>query len=139
VSGRVDIVRTMASIDDPGVRALLDGANHAVVSTINEDGSVHSTVVWQEAVDGRLIINSALGRRWPTNLLRDPRVTAVVYAQDDPYNYVMIRGTATGTTAGADAQISRLAKKYTGSGDFDNPGEERIMFLVDPLQVTHHS
>ena len=122
----------MASINDPDVRALLDPANHAVISTINEDGSVHSTVVWQEAVDGKLIVNSALGRRWPTNLLRDPRITAVVYAQDNPYTYVMIRGTAVGTTDGADAQISRLAEKYTGSNDFDHPGEERIMFVITP-------
>jgi PPOX class probable F420-dependent enzyme len=129
----------MASIDEPGVRALLDPANHAVISTINEDGSVHSTVVWQEAVDGKLIVNSALGRRWPTNLLRDPRITAVVYAQDNPYEYVMIRGRAAGTTEGADAQISGLAKKYTGSADFDHPGEERIMFVIDPEQVVHRA
>jgi PPOX class probable F420-dependent enzyme len=129
----------MASIDDPGVRALLDPANHAVISTINEDGSVHSTVVWQEAVDGTLIVNSAIGRQWPTNLLRDPRITAVVYAQDNPYTYVMIRGTAVGTTEGADAQISRLAEKYTGSSDFDHPGEERIMFVVTPSQVVRRT
>jgi PPOX class probable F420-dependent enzyme len=129
----------MASFDDPGVRAILDPANHAVISTLNVDGSIHSTVVWQEAVDGKLVINSALGRRWPTNLLRDPRITAVVYAQDDPYDYVMIRGTATGTTEGADAQIRRLAKKYTGSDDFDHPGEERIMFVVEPVRVAHHT
>jgi PPOX class probable F420-dependent enzyme len=129
----------MASIDDPDVRALLDPANHAVISTLNEDGSIHSTVVWQEAVDGKLIVNSALGRRWPTNLLRDPRITAVVYAQDNPYDYVMIRGTATGTTKGADDQISRLAKKYTGSADFDHPGEERITFAVEPVRVAHHT
>lgn len=37
----------MASLDDPGVRALLEKPkpNHAVVSTLNADGSVHSTVV----------------------------------------------------------------------------------------------
>jgi PPOX class probable F420-dependent enzyme len=129
----------MTSFDDPGVRALLEPANHAVISTINEDGSVHSTVVWQEPVDGKLVINSSLGRRWPTNLLRDPRITAVVYAQDNPYDYVMIRGTAIGTTDGADAQISRLAQKYTGSSDFNHPGEERIMFVVDPDRVAHVS
>jgi PPOX class probable F420-dependent enzyme len=129
----------MASIDDPGVRTLLDPANHAVISTLNEDGSVHSTVVWQEPVDGKLVVNSALGRRWPTNLLRDPRITAVVYAQDNPYEYVMIRGIAVGTTEGADAQIAGLAKKYTGSDSFDHPGEERIMFVVTPEQVTHRA
>ena len=35
----------MASLSDPGVQALLDTPNHAVVSTLNDDGSIHSTVV----------------------------------------------------------------------------------------------
>ena len=37
----------MASLSDPGVQALLMGPrpNHAVVSTRNDDGSIHSTVV----------------------------------------------------------------------------------------------
>ena len=37
----------MASLSDPGVQALVAGPrpNHAVVSTFNEDGSIHSTVV----------------------------------------------------------------------------------------------
>jgi hypothetical protein len=51
----------------------------------------------------------------------------------------MIRGTATGTTDGADAQISSLAKKYTGSAEFDHPDEERIMFVIEPEQVVHRA
>jgi PPOX class probable F420-dependent enzyme len=130
----------MASIDDPAVRALLDGPNHAVISTLNVDGSVHSTVVWQERRDGKLVINSALGRRWPTNLLRDPRITAVVYADGNPYDYVMVQGNATGTTAGADDGINRLAKKYTGADRFmGRSDEERISFEVQPTRVIHHA
>ncbi len=65
----------MASLDDPGVRALLDRPkpNHAVVSTLNEHGSVHSTVVWVDVQEGRLAVNSAVERAWPSNLERDPR------------------------------------------------------------------
>jgi PPOX class probable F420-dependent enzyme len=129
----------MASIDDPAVRALLDAPNHAVISTLNPDGSVHSTVVWQELVDGTVGINSALGRRWPTNLQRDPRITVVVYAQDNPYEYVEIRGTATATTAGADEQINRLARKYTGAASFDGPADDvRVSFAVRPTRLNHH-
>jgi PPOX class probable F420-dependent enzyme len=129
----------MASIDDPAVRALLDGPNHAVISTLNADGSVHSTVVWQELVDGTVGINSALGRRWPTNLERDPRITVVVYATDNPYEYVEIQGTATGTTAGADEQIDRLAHKFTGAASFDGPAENvRISFAVQPTRLNYH-
>ena len=43
----------MASLSDPAVTALLDKPNHAVLSTLNKDGSVHSTMVWLSA-DGEL-------------------------------------------------------------------------------------
>lgn len=129
----------MASLDDPGVQALLTGRNHAVVSTLNADGTVHSTVVWADVQDGRLALNSAVGRTWPSNLERDPRITVVVYDEDNPYDYVEVRGTAQGTTEGADAHIDRLAKKYldADSYPFRSPQEQRITYLVDAARVNH--
>jgi PPOX class probable F420-dependent enzyme len=130
----------MASLDDPGVqRLLVEQKNHAVISTFEEDGSVHSTVVWADHVDGRLGVNSAVGRRWPTNLARDPRITLLVYDESNPYDYVEVRGTATGTTEGADAHIDRLAKKYLGADSypFRQEGETRISFFVEPARVRH--
>ncbi len=118
---------------------LLDKANHAVVSTINEDGTVHSTVVWQEVADGQLSFNSSVGRHWPNNLERDPRVTVLVYAEGNPYEYVEIRGTAASTLDGADAQIDRLAKKYLDQDTYPyrQPGEQRVTFTVTPDRVRY--
>ena len=129
----------MASLSDPGVQALLDKKNHAVVSTLNDDGSIHSTVVWVSVEDGRLAVNSAVGRKWPTNLERQPTITVVVYDEDDPYDYVEVRGTATGTTEGADDHIDRLAKKYldADSYPFRQPSEQRITYLIEPSLVRH--
>lgn len=131
----------MASLDDPGVRALLEKPkpNHAVVSTLNEDGSVHSTVVWVDVQGGRLAINSAVGRVWPDNLERDPRITVMVYDEENPYDYVEVRGTASGTTEGADAHIDRLAKRYLGADSypFRQAGEQRITYVVDATRVRH--
>jgi PPOX class probable F420-dependent enzyme len=129
----------MASIDDPGVRALLDKPNHAVVSTLNEDGSIHSTVVWVDVLDGKVAVNSAVGRKWPSNLERDPTITVTVYDPADPYDYVEVRGTAAGTTEGADAHIDRLAKKFLGADSypFRRPDEQRITFVVDAQRVRH--
>ena len=131
----------MASLSDPGVQALLTGPrpNHAVVSTLNEDGSIHSTVVWVSLEDGRLAVNSAVGRKWPTNLERDPAVAVVVYDETNPYEYVEVRGTASGTTDGADDHIDRLAKRYLGADSypFRTPDEQRITYVVDPSLVRH--
>ena len=129
----------MASIDDEAVQRLLEHKNHAVCSTMNEDGSIHSTVVWADVQDGRLAVNSAVGRRWPSNLERDPRITVVVYDETNPYEYVEVRGTATGRTEGADAHIDALAKKYLGAAayPFRQPAEQRITYLVEPGLVRH--
>src|SRR5436305_8684776 len=98
-------VTAMTSLSDSGPRELLEKPNYAVVSTLNKDGSIHNTVVWISAEDGAVAVNSAEGRLWPTNLERDPRVTVLVQETGDPYHYLEIRGTASGTREGADDHI----------------------------------
>jgi PPOX class probable F420-dependent enzyme len=129
----------MATLNDSEVSKLLSEPNHAVVSTFNQDGSILSTVVWIGADDGTVAVNSAKGRRWPSNLERDPRITALVYEAGNPYNYVEIRGRATGTTDGADEHINSLSKKYIGQDEypFRQPGEERIKFVIEPDHIRH--
>ena len=129
----------MATLNDSEVRKLLSEPNYAVVSTLNSDGSVLSTIVWISAEDGTVAVNSARGRQWPTNLERDPRVTALVYEAGNPYNYVEIRGRATATTEGADEHINALTKKYINQDEypFRQPGEERIKFVIEPDSVRH--
>ena len=129
----------MARLDDPGVQALLTAPNHAVVSTLGEDGTIHSTVVWVNVEDGRLAVNSAVGRKWPTDLERNPTVNVLVYDQSNPYDYLEVRGRAVSRLEGADDHIDRLSKKYTGqdSYPFRQEGEQRITFLVDADRIRH--
>jgi PPOX class probable F420-dependent enzyme len=129
----------MTTLDDPGVRALLDKPNHAVVSTLGEDGTIHSTVVWVGIEQGRLAVNSAVGRAWPSNLERNPTITVLVYDEDNPYDYVEVRGTVEATTDGAFDHIDRLAQKYIGQDKYPflQPGEQRITFLVDAATIRH--
>ncbi len=129
----------MAGMDDEGVRRLLEARNHAVASTLNADGSVHSTVVWVDLEDGRPAVNSAVGRVWPSNLERDPRITLVVYDEGNPYEYVEIRGRAQGRLDGAADHIDRLARKYLGQDRYPwhSPDEQRITYVVEPATVRH--
>ncbi len=129
----------MSNLSDAEAKALLDAPNHAVLTTVNPDGSLHSTVIWQEPLGDTVSINSAVGRRWPTNLDKDPRATLLVMAQDNPYEYVEIRGTATGSTDGAEEQADRLAKKYMGLDvyPFRTPTERRISYGLRPERVRY--
>jgi PPOX class probable F420-dependent enzyme len=129
----------MASLADSNVRALLEPANYAVISTLNPDGSIHSAVVWISLEGDELAVNSAIGRAWPANLERDPRATVVVYAPDNPYEYVEIRGTVTATRDDADDHINRLAKRYIDQDEypFRQPGEVRMKYVIAPQRVRH--
>lgn len=129
----------MAGLNDEGVQRLLEAKNHAVVSTHNDDGSIHGTVVWVNLLDGQVAVNSALGRKWPSNLQRDPHITVTVYDETNPYEYIEIRGTATSSTDGADAHIDALAKKYLGVDSYPmhTADETRVIFRVEPTLVRH--
>jgi PPOX class probable F420-dependent enzyme len=126
----------MTAITDPEVQALLSAPNHAVLSCQNGDGSILSTVVWVGHRDGQLFVNSALGRRWPTNLEHDQHVTVLVLDSQNPYIFAEIRGTVTSDTGPGVDDINWLAHKYIGK-DYPwlQPGEQRVTFTVEPERV----
>ena len=129
----------MAAISDTNVSELLSKPNHAVLSTLNSDGSIHSAIVWLNVEGDKLALNSARGRAWPTNLERDPRATLLLLNEDDPYEYAEIRGTAELTDEGADDHIDTLAQKYIDQEKYPwrSPDEQRVKVLITPTRVRH--
>ena len=78
---------------DDRVKGLLDGRAFAVLATLNPDGTPQTSVIWA-ARDGDVLIFSTHDRRRKAqNLRRDPRASVTVFAADDPYRTVDIRGT----------------------------------------------
>ncbi len=129
----------MTSLSDDAVAQLLAPALPAVVSTLNADGSILSVVVWYSIEDGVLAVNGARGRRWSDNLERDPRLTLVVYPPDNPYEYVTVNASASGSTDDAFPHTDRLAKRYLGldAYPYHQPGDVRVKFTLTPTQVRH--
>jgi hypothetical protein len=88
-------------------------------------------------------VNSAVGRAWPTNLDRDPRITLVAFDPANPYEYVEIRGRVTDkdTSEEADRHIDRLAKKYLDADSYPyrQEGEQRVKYTIEPEKVRHQS
>ena len=128
----------MASFSDEGVRELLAPPLPAVISTLNPDGSILSVVVWYSVEDGVLAINGARGRRWSDNLERDPRISFVVYPPDNPYEYVAIQGTTSGSTEDGFPHTDRLAQRYLGQDTYPyhGPDDVRVKFTITPTTVT---
>jgi PPOX class probable F420-dependent enzyme len=126
----------MTALTDPDVQALLSAPNHAVLSSHNADGSILSTVVWVGYDKDTLFVNSAVGRRWPANLEHDPHATLVIMDPQNPYSFVEVRGTVTGSTEHATQDINWLSNKYIGR-DYPwlQPSEQRITFAFEPSRV----
>jgi PPOX class probable F420-dependent enzyme len=118
-------------------RAFLAESFVGVVTTISPDGSPQSTVVWVDVDDEGVSINTAYGRVKPRNLARDPRISLVVVDPSDPYRWVKVNGTAALVDEGADAQIDRLSKKYTGRDVYASrqPGERRVSVRITAKRV----
>ena len=96
------------------VRALFDGKNFAVLSTLEPDGKPHSTVVWVQRDGDDILFALPASRRKTANLKRDPRVAVAVFDPDSPYESVQVQGTASLEDDPDGILIDELSHKYTG-------------------------
>ena len=131
----------MAEKIEGRAKELLDAPNFGVVVTLREDGTPHANPTWISSDDGKVALNSAEGRAWVANVRRDPRITLTVLNHENPYEYVEIRGRMVEDThEGADEHINSLSKKYLGEDEypFRKPGEQRLIFRIEPERVTHY-
>lgn len=119
-------------------RDILEKKSFAHLATLMPDGTPQVSPVWVDYVDGKILVNSARGRRKDKNLQHDPRVALSVTDPDNPYRALMIRGRVVGiTTDGADAHIDKMAKKYMGQDKYPyrQPGEVRVVYTIEPEKV----
>jgi len=80
-----------ARLDDR-LRAFLQQPLFAALATIDPDGAPRQAVIWYRLEDdGRILVNSRAGRRWPANLQRDGRVSLAVMAPDG-YTWLGLTG-----------------------------------------------
>jgi PPOX class probable F420-dependent enzyme len=108
-----------------------------IVTTLRDDGSPHSTVVWVDMDNGKPSFNTALGRAKPNHLQHDPRASLLVVDPNNAYRWVAVSGHTQLTENGADAQIDKLAKKYIGKDEYPwrKPTETRVKVLIEPEKV----
>jgi PPOX class probable F420-dependent enzyme len=119
---------------DPEVRALAQGANHAVVTTVMPDGSLQSALTWVDVDDEHVLVNTELDRQRTRNVQRDPRVTVLIIRDGDWYHIAEVRGRVVDVIGGdrARAHIDELSHRYTG-GPYAQPiASERVILKVVP-------
>lgn len=128
----------MAQLDEKQRKFLDENPYVGIVTTLREDGSPHSTVVWVDVENGTVSFNTARGRVKEKNLERDPRTSLLVIDPANPYKWVSVSGPVRLTEEGADPQIDKLAKKYIGKDEYPwrDPAETRVKVLIEPQKVS---
>jgi PPOX class probable F420-dependent enzyme len=127
----------MAKLEEKPRKFLDESPYVGVATTLREDGSPHSTIVWVDVEGDRVSFNTARGRAKPKHLEHDPRASLLMVDPNNTYKWVAVSGHAEVTEEGADAQIDKLAKKYLGKDEYPwrNPEETRVKVLIDPEKV----
>lgn len=122
---------------DDTTRELLAGKAFAAFSTIMPSGQLSTQMMWVDADDSHILINTEVERQKFKNIRRDPRVAVMIFDPSNPFRYAEIRGRVVGTVTGAEARehIDKVSHKYTG-GPYANPiGSERVILQIEPERV----
>ncbi len=118
---------------------LLEKKALAHLATVMADGSPQNTPVWFDFADGKIRVNSALGRVKVRNMKLGAKVALSILDPDNPDRYVQLRGTVTRVRQDdvAAAHIDQLAFKYMGldKNPYANPKDVRVMFEISIFSV----
>jgi PPOX class probable F420-dependent enzyme len=120
---------------EPGIRDLAREANFAAFTVLLRSGQPMTHVMWVDADDDHVLINTEVHRAKYEAVRRDPRVTVTIWRRDDPYRFAEVRGRVVETVTGPEARahIDALSRKYRNR-DYDeaNIGSERVILRIAP-------
>lgn len=120
----------------PEAVAMATGGNFAVLTTLRPDGHPAAQVMWVDADQECILINTERHRRKFRNVQHDPRVTVTLINSTNPYNYIEVRGTVVEIVEGKPARdhIDKLAWRYFGR-PYDPAAiqSERVILRIRPL------
>ena len=120
----------------PDIKEMATAGNFATFTTLRPDGHPASQVMWIDADDDHLLINTEKHRRKFANVMNDPRVTVTVWDRNDPYTYREIRGVVDEIVEGGPARehIDKLSERYFGRPyDASIIGSERVILRIRPI------
>lgn len=119
---------------DTDVKALAQAPNYATVTTLMPDGLFQSQVLWVDADDEHILINTEIGRQRFRNIENDDRMTVTILENGNWFRWAEVRGHVDEIVTGPEARdhIDKLAMKYTGA-PYANPIQtERVILKLRP-------
>lgn len=122
---------------DADLKNLATAKNFAALTTLSADGQPRTHVMWVDADDEHVLINTEVHRAKFKDIERDPRVTITVINGENPYQYVEVRGRVAETVRGdeARAHIDALSRRYTGNDYGAQIQSERAIVRITPEKL----
>ena len=119
---------------DPRVLELARGQNFGALTTLLPDGHPQTQVMWVDADEQHLLLNTEVHRQKFRNVERDPRVTVTIWDMEDPYRFVEVRGEVVEKVKGQEARehIDELSFKYRGKPYQTQIQSERVVLRITP-------
>ena len=120
----------------PMVLELARAQNFAALTTLLPGGHPQTQVMWVDASEQHLLINTEVHRQKFRNVERDPRVTVTIWDKEDPYRFVEVRGEVVEKVKGQEARkhIDELSQKYRGKPYQTQIRSERVVLRIAPLR-----
>jgi PPOX class probable F420-dependent enzyme len=121
---------------EPTIRDLAKGKNFAGFTTLGPTGSPATHVMWVDADDDHILINTEIDRQKSVNVTHDPRVAIMIWDADNAYKYAEVRGKVVDIVRGdrARAHIDELSRKYLDH-DYASPiASERVILVIEPTR-----
>lgn len=117
---------------DADLQALATSKCFAALTTLGPDGAPSTNIMWIDADDEHLLINTEIHRRKYQNMTRDPRVSILLPDHENPYRYIEVRGHVAGTEGGQVARdhIDALSQRYMGRDYAATVKSERVIAKV---------
>jgi PPOX class probable F420-dependent enzyme len=122
-------------------RAAADSGRLAHLTTLNQDGSPQTTVVWTGVDGDDLVVASLDDRAKIRNVRRDPRVSVSMETGGMTHglpDYLVVEGTAVVVEGGASEWLQHLAHRYIGPDAVFPPPEMRapgFRIVITPVKV----
>jgi PPOX class probable F420-dependent enzyme len=117
---------------DPDLEAFATAGNFAALTTLAADGQPSTHMMWIDADDDHLIINTEVHRQKFKNVTNDPRVAVTVIDAESPYRYIEARGRVTEIIRGDEARrhIDVVSRRYTGDDYAPQIQSERVICKI---------
>jgi PPOX class probable F420-dependent enzyme len=120
----------------PMVLELARRQNFAALTTLLPGGHPQTQVMWVDANEQHILVNTEVHRQKFRNVERDPRVTVTIWDVEDPYRFVEVRGEVVEKVKGQEARehIDELSHKYRGKPYQTQIQSERVVLRIAPAR-----